>query len=101
MEKKSTDAEREARIQRILKRVETRLRENLPEPTGTLEQIEQEVDRLGNVIKEEIEKETLDAVGRGDGGLLLRCECGKEARRTGMYSRQLVTLHGSPTLHRA
>ena len=48
--------EREARIQRILREMEQKLREQLPDPDQTLEQIEQEVVEIGRQLREIIER---------------------------------------------
>ena len=60
-----TPAEREARIQRILRQMEQKLREKLPDPHQTLEQIEQEVVEIGRGLRAILERETLDAAGTG------------------------------------
>jgi hypothetical protein len=93
--------EREARIQRILREMEKQLREQLPEPDQTLEQIEQEVVEIGRQLRQIIERETLDALGSGHVGSQAPCACGQRARFVTMNRRTLVTVNGERTLRRA
>lgn len=96
-----TPAEREARIQRILRQMEEKLREQLPDPDQTLEQIEQEVVEIGRDLREIIERETLDAAGLGLVGAHARCACGQRARYVGVRQRTVVTMNGERPLQRA
>jgi hypothetical protein len=98
---KETPAEREARIQRILRQVEKTLREQLPDPDQTLEQIEQEVVEIGRGLREIIERETLDAAGSGYVGSHTPCACGQSARFVTRTPRTMVTLNGERRLPRA
>jgi hypothetical protein len=93
--------EREARIQRILREMEQKLRQQLPNPDQPLEQIEQEVVEIGRELREIIERETLDALGRGHVGSQAPCACGWRARFVTLNQRTVVTLNGERTLHRA
>jgi hypothetical protein len=95
------DGEREARIQRILKEVEKRLREQLPPPLQPLEKTEQEIVEIGRQIREVIERETLSEAGSGYVGSHARCACGQLARYVQLNARHLVTLNGCPALARA
>jgi hypothetical protein len=99
--KSPNDPDREARIQRILRRVEKQLREDLPDPHQPLEQIEQEVVDLGEKIRDVIERETLAPLGHGYVGSQTPCACGGPARFVAIQPRQLVTLNGSRRLRRA
>jgi hypothetical protein len=92
---------REARIQRILREIERELRQSLPEPDQTLEQIEQQVVEIGRKVRELLERETLEAAGQGYWGPRAPCACGGQARFVAFYRRTIVTLHGEPTLTRA
>src|SRR5438309_1475854 len=65
---KETPTEREARIQRILRQMEEKLRQQLPDPDQPLEQIEQEGVDLGRDLRAIIEQETVDAAGLRPGG---------------------------------
>src|SRR5947209_6524004 len=93
--------EREARIQRILRQMEQKLREQLPDPDQTLEQIEQEVVEIGRHLREIVERETLDAAGPGDRGSHTPCACGQRARFVRVTPRTVVTLNGERPLRRA
>jgi hypothetical protein len=98
---KETPEEREARIQRILRQMEQKLREQLPDPDQPLEQIEQEVVVIGRDVREIIERETLDAAGSGHVGSQAPCACGRSARFVTLTPRTLVTLNGERRLRRA
>ena len=96
-----TPAEREARIQRILRQMEAKLREKLPDPHQTLEQIEQEVVEIGRGLRAILERETLDAAGTGYRGSQTACACGQGARFVRVTPRTVVTLNGERPLRRA
>src|SRR2546422_4987778 len=96
-----TPAEREARIQRILRQMEAKLREKLPDPHQTLEQIEQEVVEIGRGLRAILERETLAAAGTGYHGSQTACTCGRPARFVRLTPRTVVTLNGERPLHRA
>lgn len=98
---KETPEQREARIQRILRQMEQKLREQLPDPDQTLEQIEQEVVEVGRDLREIIERETLDAAGSGHVGSTTPCACGGRARFVTQTPRTVVTLNGERCLRRA
>ena len=93
--------DREARIQRLLRQFEAQLRQHLPEPDQTLEQIEQQVVDLGRQLREVIERETLDAAGHGHVGTRGRCRCGRQVRFVRLTPRTVVTLNGEQPLQRA
>jgi hypothetical protein len=93
--------DRQARIQRILRQMEQKLREQLPAPDQALEQIEQEVVDLGRELREIIERETLAAAGSGYVGSQATCPCGQPARFVTTNPRTLVTLNGERWLRRA
>jgi hypothetical protein len=93
--------EREEQIARIMKRVEERLRKNLPSGRKTLDEIEQSVEQIGEEIKRDIQDEALDAQGTGHAGTTLPCPCGSLARYRGEAVRSVVTLQGQQVLARA
>jgi hypothetical protein len=95
------DPERESRIQRILKQMEQKLRQSLPDPDQPLEQIEQQVVEIGQETRDLIERETLAACGSGYLGSHTPCRCGASARYVARYPRQLITLNGTRRLCRA
>ena len=92
---------REAQIARILKRVEERLRKELPSGPQTLEQIERDVEELGEEIKCDIQEEVVDALGSSHAGTTLACSCGGAARYRGDAVRSVVTLQGEQVIARA
>jgi hypothetical protein len=94
-------ADREARIQRILREVEKKLRQSLPEPDQPLEQSERETQKLGRDIGEIIERENLASLDSGYLGSKTCCPCGSVARYVTDAPRQIVTLNGVRSLVRA
>ena len=95
-----TPAEREARIQRILRQMEQKLREQLPDPHQTLEQIEQEVVEIGRGLRAILERETLDAAGTGYHGSQTACACGRAADASGTSSTSSCAGASTPAAHR-
>jgi hypothetical protein len=100
-EQAKQDAEREARIQRILREVEKQLRERLPHPRQPLEKTEQEIVEIGRLVRAVIERETLADMGTGYLGSQALCACGRMVRYVKMNERHLVTLNGTPHFARA
>src|SRR5947209_14827358 len=98
---KETPEQREARIQRILRQLEKKLREQLPDPDQTLEQMEQEVVEIGRDLREIIEQETLEAAGPGLVGSHAPCACGRPARFVRLRPRSVLTLNGERRFARA
>jgi len=96
-----TAAEREARIQRLLREVEKTLREALPELDQPLEKIEQDSLDLGRQMQEIVERDTLESLGRGYLGPHAPCACGAPARFVTQTARVLVTRGGVRRLCRA
>ncbi len=92
---------REEVIQEILRQVEARLRRELKIGDQTLDQIEEQSQRIGEQIKGIIQEEGLGHVGTGYAGASLRCRHGHAARYAGLRPRQLITLSGSARLSRA
>jgi hypothetical protein len=96
-----TAAQREARIQRLLREVEKKLREALPELDQPLEKIEQDSRDLGRHVQEIVERDTLQSLGHGYVGSHAPCACGAPARFVTQTPRVLVTLNGVRRLRRA
>jgi hypothetical protein len=96
-----TAAQREARIQRLLREVEKQLREALPELDQPLEKIEQDSLDLGRKVQEIVERDTLESLGHGYLGSHVPCACGAPARFVTQTARVLVTLNGVRRLRRA
>lgn len=95
------EAAREEQIQRILKQVEENLRRDLKRGIRPLHEIEQEVEKIGESIKETITKEVVDECGAGYIGSRALCSCGCRSRYAGKRTRQMITLHGVVTIRRA
>lgn len=91
----------EAQLQRVLRRVEEKLRQTWDNEPGTLQEIEEESQRIGEAVKEIIEEERLESKGTGYAGTRLACCCGNSARYIGAYVRRLVTRSGERRLLRA
>ena len=92
---------REEQIARILKRVEDRLRKEMPSGPQTLEEIERDVEEIGEEIKRDIQDEVLDALGTGHAGKTLPCSCGSASRYRGDFVRSIVTLQGEQAIARS
>jgi hypothetical protein len=95
------DAAREEQIQRILKQVEENLRRNLKRGVRPLDEIELEVEEIGETIKETITKEVVEECGSGYIGSRALCGCGCRSRYAGKRTRQMITLHGVIPICRA
>jgi len=95
------EAAREEQIQRILKQVEENLRRNLKRGIRPLDEIELEVEQIGESIKETITKEVVDKFGTAYVGSRAVCRCGCSARYSGKRTRQMITLHGVVPICRA
>lgn len=93
--------EREAQIKRILRAVEEKLRQELPEGPRALEEIEQTVEQVGEEIKQTIQSEILAGLGSGYTGATRACACGALARHKADAVRSVLTLHGEVAIARA
>ncbi len=58
-------ADAESHIQKLVEEFEKRLRQEMPMGPVTLEEIERRADRLGEQVKEAVQKELLDLAGTG------------------------------------
>lgn len=92
---------REAQLQRVLRRVEEKLRQTWDDEPNTLQEIEEESQRIGEAVKEIIEEERLEDKGTGYAGARLPCSCGRPSRFIGTYARRLVTRSGERRLLRS
>jgi len=88
------EAAREELIQRILKQVEDNLRRDLKRGIRPLDEIELEVEEIGESIKETITKEIVEECGSGYAGSRALCSCDCRSRYAGKRTRQMITLHG-------
>jgi uncharacterized protein UPF0236 len=95
----------EEHIRRLVQEFEKRLRQQIPaRPEAlpqTLDEIEQVADRLGQEIKEKIQKELLEMAGNGFVGKVALCSCRRMARFVSTYQKQVLTRCGAATLWRA
>jgi len=95
----------EEHIRRLVQEFEKRLRQEIPASgetlPQTLDEIEQVADRLGQEIKEQIQKELLERTGSGYVGKLTACSCRRMARFVATYKKQVLTRCGQATLWRA
>ena len=96
----------ERRIRRLVAEFERSLRESFPkenEPT-TLEQIEQLTDRIGEEIKDHLQRDVIEQQSSGFSGSRICCSGrgrANGARHRGTQSRDLVTLHGPVSIVRS
>lgn len=94
-------ADAESHIQKLVEEFEKRLRQEMPMGPVTLEEIERRADRLGEQVKEAVQKELLDLAGTGYVGSSVLCSCQRSARYVALYKKQMVTLCGIATVWRA
>lgn len=98
-------AKQEQALQEILRRVEHKLREELSEELSiggqTLDQIEEQSQKIGEEVKRIIEEESLHSEGTGYSGANLLCPHGHFSRYAGLRSRLVITRSGIRTLRRA
>jgi hypothetical protein len=93
---------KEEMIERLSKQFRKLLEDRLPDEPGTLEEIEQITEEIGNQIKQDIESECLDWHGSGYCGPYIACSCENGRRKFKKYNaRQIVSLCGETTITRA
>ena len=92
---------REFVITRLVRAFEERLRRDFPDIPQTIDQIEEITQKIGDVTKQEIEQNILDAHGTGYTDALIPCSCGQMARYKCNSVRNLCTLHGEQSYSRA
>lgn len=98
----SQNQARQKQIERLTRRFQERLEQSLPQnPFLTLDEMEKLAQQIGEQIKREVQKDLLESAGTGYTGSSAFCSCGKVARYVACYRRQLITLNGSQSLHRA
>lgn len=88
-------------IQRLIRKYEQTLRQNLTEGSQTLDEIEQEITKIGKQVQKDLQDERVEQQGTGYTQDQIPCSCGRKAAYTAHHPRRLVTLHGSITLSRA
>jgi hypothetical protein len=96
---------REETLQEILRRIEHKLREELSEELSiggqTLDQIEEQSQKIREEVKRIIEEESLHSEGTGYSGAKLLCPQGHCSRYAGLRSRLMITRSGTRILRRA
>lgn len=100
MSKKKPES-RDEMIKRLTERFRTLLEENTPEEPGTLAEIEEISQDVGEQIKRDIEESFSDRHGSGYVGVRTACGCGSVAKFKGYYTKRHVSLSCERVLKRA
>ena len=101
-QKTETDVKREAQMARMMRRIEQKLRAELTGEAGTLEEIENESQKIGELVKEIVEQDRLESKGTGFVGICAPCStCGTLKRYRGNVERRIVTRAGERRIRRA
>jgi len=85
---------KEEEIARIVKQVEAELRKELHDTPGTLDEIEDEAQKIGERVKAIIERQRLQSKGHGFTGQHALCRCGHQARLRSEHVRRVTTQSG-------
>lgn len=97
---KSTES-RDEMIERLTRRFRELLDENTPEKPGTLAEIEEISQKIGEQIKHDIEDGFGAVHGTGYVGTKIACSCGGIAEFKNYYNKRYVSLCGEHSLRRA
>lgn len=92
---------RDEMIKRLTERFRKLLEEKTPDEPGTLAEIEEISQEIGEQIKQEIEDSFCAGHGSGYLGPRIACSCGGIAEFKNYYSKRHVSLCGEHTLRRA
>jgi len=92
---------RDEMIERLTERFRELLEEKTPEEPGTLAEIEEISQQIGERIKHEIEESFCDRHGSGYVGPRMSCNCGGMAEFKGYYRKRHVSLSCEHVLRRA
>lgn len=92
---------RRAAIERLTRAYRERLEKELDLSGATLDEIEEQAERIGRATQEEVRDEIAEARGTGHCGSRCRCACGAAARFVGTRRRTVVTTSGALGLLRA
>jgi hypothetical protein len=92
---------RDEMITRLTDRFRKLLEEKTPEKPGTLAQIEELTQKIGEQIKREIEESFCCSHGKGYVGRSMTCSCGGVSEFKGYYGKRHVSLSGEYVLSRA
>ena len=96
----STQSEREALIEELVRKFRQQLVEQLPHKDQTLDQIEDIAGHVGNAVSQEIQEQITKKQDNKSRIKRQSCSCGNELRYKGRKSRHMVTRHGSLCLRR-
>lgn len=92
---------RDEMIGRLTERFRKLLEEKTPQEPGTLAEIEEITQDIGEQIKHEIEESFCGRHGSGYIGVRIGCNCGGVAQFKGYYEKRHVSLCGEQILRRA
>lgn len=77
------------------------LKEQLPDTSATLDQIEDIAGRIGREVSQDIQKKLVEERNQAPRPSKTQCACGSLARYKGEHTRSIVTVHGVLTYERA
>jgi hypothetical protein len=97
----STEPEREALIEELVRQYRQQLDKQLPDADQTLDQIEDIAGQVGRNVSEDIQKRLTQKQTKSPPVKRQECVCGGQARYKGKQPRQIVTLHGVVVVRRA
>jgi len=93
--------ERDALIAQIVEKMHRQLREQLPDTTATLDQIEDIAGQIGRQVSQDIQKKLVEERNLSPRPPKTQCSCGSIARYKGQQTRSVVTVHSLLTYDRA
>lgn len=88
------DPDRQALIDQMTERFRKKLEAEYTDDNATLEQIEEAVDRVGQDVLPELQKQWTNKRGKKPRDNQTTCSCGAKARYRGLETKTLVTRHG-------
>ena len=92
---------KQAAIDRLTQAYRQRLERELDLSEATLDQIEEQAEKIGKATQQEVRDEIADASGTGHCGSRRPCVCGATARFVGLRRRRIVTTSGTLSVARA
>jgi hypothetical protein len=93
--------ERDALIAEIVEKMRRQLKEQLPDTSATLDQIEDIAGQIGRTVSQDIQKKLVEERNQVPRPPKTQCTCGSRARYKGEQGRSIVTVHGVLTYARA
>ena len=97
----STEPEREALIEELVRQYRKQLDKQLPNVDQTFDQIEDIAGQVGRSVSEAVQKRLTEKQTKTPPAKRHECACGGAARYKGKQPRQIVTLHGVVVVRRA